>query len=227
VPPRRRARRRRDVFAVASFYSLPLSCRYWLIVADHLKSLHPAHCKSNKILFILLSMVKENSPPSAKTGSPPDSPDLSPPRYGEMSDEDKAASKNIGKFLASLPSASRSQFFAAVSSKEFLESFSAATATSGDSAPPQVKFEYGDDDYAAFAAKQAETSKEEYEHYKHQYNATTLFGKAKVPVQTFASGFQVSATPRLGDQSLTKVVLLKDDRGDTPLARQKTREKVV
>ncbi len=105
-------------------------------------------------------MVKENSPPSAKAGSPPDSPDLSPLRDGEMSDEDKAASKNIGKFLASLPSASRSQFFAAVSSKEFLESFSAAMATSGHSAPPQVKFEYGDDDYAAFAAKQAENSKE-------------------------------------------------------------------
>ncbi len=212
------------MFAVASFYTLPLLRRYWLIVADHLKFLHPAYCKSNKILFISLSMVKENSPPSAKTGSPPDSPDL---RDGKMSDEDKAASKNIGKFLASLPSASRSQFFAAVSSKEFLEFFSAATATSSDSAPPQVKFEYRDDDYAAFAAKQAENSKEEYERYKGQYNATTLFGKAKVPVQTFASGFQVSATPCLGDQSLTKVVLLKDDCGDTPLARQKTREKVV
>ncbi len=111
-------------------------------------------------------MVKENSPPSAKTRSPPDSPDLSPLREGKMSDEDKAASKNIGKFLASLPLASRSQFFAAVSSKEFLESFSAATATSGNSAPSQVKFEYRDDDYAAFAAKQAENLKEEYERYK-------------------------------------------------------------
>jgi hypothetical protein len=197
------------VFAIASVYALPSSHWYWLIVADH------------------LSMVKENSPPSAKTGSPPDSPDLSPLRDGKMSDEDKAASKNIGKFLASLPLASHSQFFAAVSSKEFLESFSAATTTSGNSAPPQVKFEYGDNDYAAFAAKQAENSKEEYECHKCQYNATTLFGKAKVPVQTFASGFQVSATPCLGDQSLTKVVLLKDNCGDTPLAWQKAREKVV
>ncbi len=71
------------MFAVASFYALPSLRRYWLIVADR--------------------MVKENSPPSAKTGSPPDSPDLSPLRDGKMSDEDKAASKNIGKILASLP----------------------------------------------------------------------------------------------------------------------------
>jgi hypothetical protein len=31
----------------------------------------------------------------------------------------------------------------------------------------------------------------------------------------------------LGDQTITKVVLCKDNCGDTPLARQKTREKVV
>jgi hypothetical protein len=31
----------------------------------------------------------------------------------------------------------------------------------------------------------------------------------------------------LGDQSIAKVVLCKDDHGDTPLAQQKTREKVV
>jgi hypothetical protein len=114
-----------------------------------------------------------------------------------MSNEDKAASNNIGKFLAAIPLACRSQFLAAISSEEFLKSFFAIA--SNDSTSPQVKLEYKDD-YAAFAAKQAETSKEEYEHYKRQYNATTLFGNAKVPFQTFASDFQVTAAPRLGDQ---------------------------
>jgi hypothetical protein len=169
-------------------------------------------------------MVKENSPPPAKTGFPPQGDDVSALFDNEMSNEDKAASDKIGKFLAAIPLASRSQFLEAISSKEFLKSFSAIA--SNDSTSPQVKFGY-EDDYAAFAAKQAETSKEEYERYKRQYNATTLFGNTKVPFQSFASGFQVTAAPRLGDQSLTKVVLCMDDHGDSPLARQKTREKVV
>ena len=142
-----------------------------------------------------------------------------------MSNEDTAASDNLGKFLAAIPLASRSQFLAAISSKEFLKSFTAIA--SDDSKPPQVKFEHGNDDYAAFAAKQAKTSKEEYERYKSRSNATNHFGNANIPFQTFASGFQVTAAPRLGDQSITKVVLCKDDRGDTSLARQKTREKIA
>ncbi len=142
-----------------------------------------------------------------------------------MSNEDTAASDNRGKFLAAIPLASCSQFLVAISSKEFLKSFTAIA--SNDSKPPQVKFEHGDDDYAAFATKQAETSKEVYERYKSQYNATNHFGNANIPFQTFASGFQVTAAPCLGDQSITKVVLHKDDHGDTPLARQKTREKIV
>jgi hypothetical protein len=170
-------------------------------------------------------MAKENSPPPAKTGSPPCGNDLSALLDNDMSNEDKAASDNIGKFLAAIPSASRSQFLAAISSKEFLKFFTAIA--SDDSETPQVKFKYENDDYAAFVAKQAETSREEYEHYKSQYNAINHFGNAKVPFQAFASGFQVTAAPCLGDQSLTKVVLCKDDCGDTPLARQKTREKIV
>ncbi len=98
---------------------------------------------------------------------------------------------------------------------------------SNDNNNPQVKFENDINDYAAFSAKQAVTSKEEYERYKWQYNATNHFGAAKIPFQTFASGFQVTTAPHLNDQSITKVVLCKDDHGDTPLARQKTREKIV
>ncbi len=49
----------------------------------------------------------------------------------------------------------------------------------------------------------------------------------KIPFQTFTSGFQVTSAPCLGDQTIEKVVLCKDDRGNTPIARQKTCEKVV
>jgi hypothetical protein len=49
----------------------------------------------------------------------------------------------------------------------------------------------------------------------------------KIPFQTFTSGFQVTSAPHLGDQTIEKVILHKDDRGDTPIARQKTQEKVV
>ncbi len=142
-----------------------------------------------------------------------------------MSNEDTAVSDNLGKLLAAIPLASHSQFLAAISSKEFLKSFTAIA--SNDSKPPQVKFEHGNDDYATFAAKQAKTLNKEYERFKSRYNATNCFGHANIPFQTFASGFQVTAAPCLGDQSITKVVLCEDDRGDTPLARQKTREKIV
>ncbi len=112
-------------------------------------------------------MVKGASPPPVKTGPPPCGDDLSAllsQADNVMSNEDTAASNNLGKFLAAIPSASCSQFLAAISSKEFLKSFTAIT--SDDSKPPQIKFEHGDNDYAAYAAKQAETSKEEYECYK-------------------------------------------------------------
>jgi hypothetical protein len=173
-------------------------------------------------------MVKEASPPPVKTRPSPCGDDLSTllsQADNDMSNEDTAASDNLGKFLAAIPLARCSQFLAASSSKEFLKSFTAIA--SDDSDCPQVKFEHGNNDYAAFAAKQAETSKEEYERYKSRYNATNHFGNANIPFQTFASGFQVTAAPYLGDQSIPKVVLCKDDCGDTPLERQKKHEKIV
>jgi hypothetical protein len=81
--------------------------------------------------------------------------------------------------------------------------------------------------YNAFVESQNETSKEEYARFKTRYAETNRFGKVKTPFQTFTSGFQVTSAPRLGDQTIEKIVLRKDDRGDTPIARQKTREKVV
>jgi hypothetical protein len=69
--------------------------------------------------------------------------------------------------------------------------------------------------------------KEEYERFKHKYGAKNHFGNAKIPFQTFTSGFQVTSAPCLGDQTIAKVVLCKDDCRDTPLAWQKTCEKVV
>jgi hypothetical protein len=49
----------------------------------------------------------------------------------------------------------------------------------------------------------------------------------KIPFQTFTSGFQVTSAPCLGDQTIEKVVLHKDNHGNTPIARQKSCEKVV
>ncbi len=60
-----------------------------------------------------------------------------------MLNEDTAASNILVKFLAAIPSASCSQFLVAISSKEFLKSFTAIA--SDDSKPPQVKFEHVDD----------------------------------------------------------------------------------
>jgi hypothetical protein len=163
-----------------------------------------------------------------KTGSPPRNYDLSAllsQADNEMSDEDKAALDNVGKFLAAIPPSSRSQFLAVISSDEFLKSLTAIA--SNETETFQMKFENEDKDYAAFATNQSDTLKEEYKRYKRQYNATNHFGAAKIPFQTFPSGFQVTAAAHLGDQSITKVVLRKDDHGDTPLARQKTREKIV
>jgi hypothetical protein len=81
--------------------------------------------------------------------------------------------------------------------------------------------------YAAFVAAQSETLKEKHERFKSKYAATNCFGNTKIPFQTFTSDFQVTSAPRLGDQTIAKVVLCKDDCGDTPLARQKTHKKVV
>ncbi len=92
----------------------------------------------------LTSMVKENSPPPAKTGSPPRDYDLSPllsQADNEMSDEDKAASDNVGRFLAAIPPSSCFQFLVAISSNEFLKSFTAIA--SNETETFQVKFEKG------------------------------------------------------------------------------------
>jgi hypothetical protein len=162
-------------------------------------------------------MTKETSPPANKSNPSP------------LLDAETAPAESIidklGKYYTSLPVVDRSQFLAAIGSDEFMEAFSAYA--SSKRSPPEVKFESEDDGFDAFADSEAANAKEEYERYKRHYNATTLFGKANVPAQTFSSGFQVNSNPRLGDQSLSKVILYKGDRGDTPLARQKTREKVV
>jgi hypothetical protein len=46
-----------------------------------------------------------------------------------------------------------------------------------------------DEAYAAFIAAESETLKEEYKCFKHKYAATNCFGNAKIPFQTFTSGF--------------------------------------
>ena len=98
----------------------------------------------------------------------------------------------------------------------FLKTFVTALGNSGTF---QVKF--GNDEttpsgnkdtysnaYAAFLASQTQTStKEEYERFKSDYAAKNCFGQVKIPLQTFQSGFQVTSTPHLGDQTIVNVVL--------------------
>jgi hypothetical protein len=81
--------------------------------------------------------------------------------------------------------------------------------------------------YTAFVAAQSKTSKEEDECFKRKYAATNCFGTAKIPFRTFTSGLQVTSAPCLGNQTIAKVVLCKDDCKDTQLARQKIHKKVV
>ena len=142
----------------------------------------------------------------------------------EMTEDDKKNNEGLQKFLSAIPAESRSQFLAAISSDEFLKSFGVT-----ENGPIRVKFEDKDEEerFNAFVEGQHETSKEEYERFKTRYAATNQFGKVKTPFQTFTSGFQVTLAPRLGNETIEKIVLQKDDRGDTPIARQKTREKVV
>jgi hypothetical protein len=158
--------------------------------------------------------------------------------YEGMSDADKAASESIQTFLLAIPPASCSQFLAKISSDEFLKTF--ASVLSGAAGSAQVKLEHDpntqlgananrseDEACAAFVAAQSETSKKEYKRFKRKYAATNCIGNTKIPFQTFTSGFQVTSAPRLGDQTIAKVVVCKDDCGDTPLAQQKTCKKVV
>jgi hypothetical protein len=120
-----------------------------------------------------------------------------------MSDANKAASKSIQKFLLAIPPTSHSQFLDKIGSDEFLKTF--ASVSSGAAGGVQVKYEHDPDTqlgananrsedkaYAAFIADQSETLKEEYKRFKRKYAATNCFGNAKIPFQTFTSGFQVT-----------------------------------
>jgi hypothetical protein len=89
-------------------------------------------------------MTKETTPPATKSNPSPLF------QVEDVPDEDIV--NNIGKFYVSLPLANCSQFLAAISNKEFLDTFS--TFTSSDCSPPQIKFESERDDVAAFAANQ-------------------------------------------------------------------------
>jgi hypothetical protein len=156
-------------------------------------------------------MVKADSPPTKKGGKKLEGIK----DEEELSNEDKTNLENIKKFLLTIPCTTQSQFLAAISSSDFLKTFATA---SGNSGTCQVKF--GNDEttplgnkdtysdmHAAFLASQTQTSKEEYECFKSNYAAKNHFGQVKILLQTFQSGFQVTSTPRLGDQTIVNVVL--------------------
>jgi hypothetical protein len=138
--------------------------------------------------------------------------------------------ENIEKVLSTIPGTTQSQFLAAISSSDFLKTFAAASGNSGtfqvkfrndEMMPSGIKDTYSNA-FAAFLASQTQTSKEEYERFKSNYAAKNRFGQVKIPLQTFQSCFQVTLTPHLGDQTIVNAVLQKGDRGDSPIARQKT-----
>ena len=181
-------------------------------------------------LSFLQSMVKADSPPTKKGGKK-----LEGIKEKKLSNEDKTNSENIEKFLLTIPRTTWSQYLTAISSSDFLKTFATALGNSGtfqvkfgnDETTPLGNKDAYSDTYAAFLASQTQTSKEEYERFKSNYAAKNRFGQVKIKLQTFQSGFQVTFTPRLGDQTIVNVVLQKGDRGDSPNARQKTQEKVV
>ncbi len=174
-------------------------------------------------LSFLQSMVKADSPPTKKGGKKLEGIK----EEEELSDEDKTNSENIEKFLLTIPCTTWSQFLAAISSSDFLKTFATALGNFGtfqvkfgnDETTPSGNKDAYSDAYAAFLASQTQTSKEEYERFRSNYAAKNCFGQVKIPLQTFQSGFQVTLTPRLGDQTIVNVVLQKGDCGDSPVAR--------
>jgi hypothetical protein len=171
-------------------------------------------------------MTKEYSPPPKSqvngdlSGILKDTNEAVDRQKLEMTEDDKKINEGLQKFLLAIPAESRSQFLAAISSNEFLKSFGVT-----EDGPNRVKFEDKDEverrrqsdadvakAYNTFVEGQNETSKEEYERFKTRYAATNRFGKVKTPFQTFTSGLQVTSAPCLGNETIEKIVLRKDDR---------------
>ncbi len=157
----------------------------------------------------------------------------------EMTEDDMWNTDNISKFLGAIPQESCSKFLATISSDKFINAF---THQSAESAEFCVKVKHNGastklpiaatnkERYAAFVAEQEKTAEEAYAQHRRAYAANNRFSKVDLPpfaLQTFTTGFQVTSAPRLRDQPINRVILLKDDRRDTPIACQKTREKVV
>jgi hypothetical protein len=188
-------------------------------------------------------MTKEDSPlPKAKQddlGNLPKDANEAVARLEHENEEYKKASNNLQKFLSAIPAESRSQFLTAIGSNDFLKSFGtpASVEVKNEDGSKRVMFKNGtttamgeeDPDqgrrqsdanitkaYNAFVEGQNNTLKEEYERFKARYAANNRFGNVKIPFQTFTSGFQITSAPCLGDQTIKKVVLCKDDRGNTP-----------
>ena len=156
-----------------------------------------------------------------------------------MTEEDMQNTDNISKFLGGIPQESCSKFLATISSDKFINAFTQQSVESADfhvevehigasKKPPIVVIHKGR--YAAFVAEQEKKAEEAYKQHKRAYATKTCFSKVNLPpfaLQTFTTGFQVTPAPRLCDQPIDRVILLEDDCRDTPIARQKTRNKVV
>jgi hypothetical protein len=148
----------------------------------------------------------------------------------EMTEDNMRNADNISKFLGAIPQESRSKFLATISSDKFINAF---TQQSAESAEFCVKVEHNGastkppivatdkERYAAFIAEQEKTAEEAYAQYRHAYVAKNCFSKINLPpfaLQTFTTGFQVTSAPHLRNQPIDRVILLKDNCGDTPIA---------
>jgi hypothetical protein len=73
-----------------------------------------------------------------------------------------------------------------------------------------------------------DTSQGAYEMFKDEYKTPSRqFSNVKITGNVLKSWFQVTTAPCLGNKNIDKVILHKEDQGNTPAAFQKTCKKVV
>ncbi len=143
----------------------------------------------------------------------------------------------IPEFYARVPEETQEQLLKAILDKTFLKSLTGGNDTTyqvdNDDSKGAAWSTYGPfaqdfADYEAFLATQMDTSQGTYELFREDYkNPARQFSNVKITGNVLKSKFQVTTAPCLGNKNIDKIILHKDDWGDTPASRQKTCEKVV
>ncbi len=82
--------------------------------------------------------------------------------------------------------------------------------------------------YEAFLATQTNTSEDDYQEFKSKYaTPARRCSNVELTGNILSTEFELTAAPCLGLQEISKVVLKKNDHGNTPTTRQKTPDKVI